>query len=95
MYESAEFDNELVYIPNDKVLVKTDRRLFSFKMIPKQGIQEILLNWDFKSHNYRKTGVLKIIVDPVFEDVFKTMEVEESELVNSKEITIEPKIVEK
>ncbi len=95
VYESAVFDNELVFIPNDKVLVKTDRRLFSFKLIPKQGIQEILLNWDFKSHNYRKTGVLKIIVAPVFEDVFKTMEVEESEFVNSKEITIEPKIVEK
>ena len=94
VYESAEFDNELVYIPNDKVLVQTDRRLFSFKMIPKQGIQEILLNWDFKSHDYHKTGVLKIFVEPIFEEHIKTIEVEESELVNSKEIIIEPKIVE-
>ena len=45
VYESIESQNELVYMPNDSVLVQTDRRIFSFKIGLKYATKEAFLSY--------------------------------------------------
>ena len=92
LYESADSENELVYIPNDTILVQTDRRLFSFKIGLKYGVDMIPIYWNFKSRNYNKKGLLKILVIPRYEE--KT-EIRSSSDLRESEVLIEAKILEK
>ena len=94
VFESAESCNELVYIPNDAVLVQQDRRLFSFRIGLKYGVTEIPIFWDFKSRDYHKSGELTIIVSPQFEERVRIQKVNDSYGTKQPEVIIEPKIGE-
>ena len=95
VFESDEYDNELVFKPKENVLVQTDRKIFSFKILPKDEVAEIKLFWDFKSQNYNKTGQLLIKVEPIYDDVGETVTVETEAELKAPTITISPKIIEK
>ena len=92
LYESADSENELVYIPNDTILVQTDRRLFSFKIGLKYGVDMIPIYWNFKSRNYNKKGLLKILVIPRYEEKTETRSCSD---LRESEVLIEAKILEK
>lgn len=92
LYESADSENELVYIPNDTILVQTDRRLFSFKIGIKYGVDMIPIYWNFKSRNYNKKGLLKILVIPRYEEKTETRSCSD---LRESEVLIEAKILEK
>ena len=92
LYESADSENELVYIPNDTILVQTDRRLFSFKIGLKYGVDMIPIYWNFKSRNYNKKGLLKILVIPRYEEKAETRYCSD---LRESEVLIEAKILEK
>lgn len=92
VYESIESQNELVYMPNDSVLVQTDRRIFSFKIGLKYGIKEIPLYWRFKSRDFCKEGILKIKVVPQYEEDVKVVKVRSYSEIKETEIRITPKI---
>lgn len=94
VFESEESCNELVYIPNDAVLVQQDRRFFTFKIGLKYGVTEIPIFWDFKSRDYHKSGKLTIIVNPQFEERVRKQKVYDSYETKLPEVIIEPKIVE-
>lgn len=94
VFESDEYDNELVFKPKENVLVQTDRKTFSFKIKPKDKIEEIQLFWDFKSQNYHKNGQLLIKVEPTYDDVEKIVTVETDAELIAPTITITPKIIE-
>lgn len=68
VYESEDSHNELVYIPNNSILVQTDRHFFRFKIGLKHNVNIIPVYWRFKSRNYHKTGVLRIVVTPHYEE---------------------------
>ena len=91
LYESADSENELVYIPNDTILVQTDRRLFSFKIGLKYGVDMIPIYWNFKSRNYNKKGLLKILVIPRYEEKTETRSCSD---LRESEVFIEAKILE-
>lgn len=91
LYESADSENELVYIPNDTILVQTDRRLFSFKIGLKYGVDMIPIYWNFKSRNYNKKGLLKILVIPRYEEKTETRS---CSYLRESEVFIEAKILE-
>ena len=91
LYESADSENELVYIPNDIILVQTDRRLFSFKIGLKYGVDMIPIYWNFKSRNYNKKGLLKILVIPRYEEKTETRYCSD---LRESEVFIEAKILE-
>ena len=91
LYESADSENELVYIPNDTILVQTDRRLFSFKIGLKYGVDMIPIYWNFKSRNYNKKGLLKILVIPRYEEKTETRSCFD---LRESEVFIEAKILE-
>lgn len=91
LYESADSENELVYIPNDTILVQTDRRLFSFKIGLKYGVNMIPIYWNFKSRNYNKKGLLKILVIPRYEEKAETRYCSD---LRESEVLIEAKILE-
>lgn len=91
LYESADSENELVYIPNDTILVQTDRRLFSFKIGLKYGVDMIPIYWNFKSRNYNKKGLLKILVIPRYEEKAETRYCSD---LRESEVLIEAKILE-
>lgn len=92
LYESADSENELVYIPNDTILVQTDRRLFSFKIGLKYGVDMIPIYWNFKSRNYNKKGLLKILVIPRYEEKTETRSCSD---LRESEVLVEAKILEK
>lgn len=94
VFESTESCNELVYIPNNSVLVQKDRRCFTFKIGLKYGVTEIPIFWDFKSRDYHKGGVLTIIVNPQIEERVRTQRVYNFDRKKQTEVIIEPKIVE-
>ena len=91
LYESADSENELVYIPNDTILVQTDRRLFSFNIGLKYGVDMIPIYWNFKSRNYNKKGLLKILVIPRYEEKTETRSCSD---LRESEVFIEAKILE-
>lgn len=91
LYESADSENELVYIPNDTILVQTDRRLFSFNIGLKYGVDMIPIYWNFKSRNYNKKGLLKILVIPRYEEKTETRSCFD---LRESEVFIEAKILE-
>ena len=91
LYESADSENELVYIPNDTILVQTDRRLFSFNIGLKYGVDMIPIYWNFKSRNYNKKGLLKILVIPRYEEKTETRACFD---LRESEVFIEAKILE-
>lgn len=86
--------DEIVYIPNDAVLVQQDRRFFTFKIGLKYGVTKIPISWDFKSRDYHKSGVLTIVVNPQFEERVRIKKVNNSYGTKQSEVIIEPKIVE-
>lgn len=92
LFESKEFDNELIYIPKEPILVQTDHRLFKFKVKPKDGCTEIYFHWDFKSQDYSKRGMLKIVVEPQFEEKCIVVDVDDEESIEPH-VEIFPKIV--
>lgn len=94
VFESADSCNELVYIPNNAVLVQKDRRFFTFKIGLKYGVTEIPIFWDFKSRDYHKSGELTINVNPQFEERVRIQKVNDSYETKQPEVLIEPKIVE-
>ncbi|MBR4325813.1 MAG: hypothetical protein IKP73_09850 [Bacteroidales bacterium] len=94
VYESDEYDNELIFIPNDKVLVPTDRKLFTFNIKPKDNVNEIKLYWIFKSRDYKKSGGLLIKVNPKYECKTITKLVETESELKEMSISITPKITE-
>lgn len=92
LFESKEYDNELIFIPKDSTLVQTDHRLFNFRVKPKDGCAEITFHWDFKSRDFSKSGILKIFVEPQYEEKHKVIDVDDGDL-SEPHIEIFPKIV--
>ena len=92
LFDSSENDNELIFIPKDSTLVQTDRRLFNFKVKPKDGCTEITFHWDFKSQDFSKSGILKIVVEPQYEEKYIFVDVDDEEL-SDPHVEIFPKIV--
>ena len=92
LFYSKEYNNELIYVPKEKSLVQTDYRIFKFKVKPKDGCTEISLNWDFKSQDFTKSGVLKILVEPQFEEKKLVVETDNEEPCDPT-IKISPKII--
>lgn len=81
--------------PLENNLVQTDIKSFTIVVKPKDNIQQLRIEWDFKSQNYGKTGLLVLRIDPQYEDKYINIEVEEESLLKEDEIIIEPKIIEK
>ena len=91
VYESEESPNELVYIPNNSILVQSDRRFFKFIIGLKYGINTIPVNWNFKSRDYKKDGMINIIVSPRYEE--KT-EIKYCSELREPEVRIEAKMLD-
>jgi hypothetical protein len=93
LFLSTEYWNVLDFRPLDPILVQDDHKSFKVGIKPKDGVDEIEIQWVLKSRDYKKEGSLTLKVVPQFEDKYKKIEVEQNEL-REDEITIEPKIIE-
>lgn len=91
----TKYRNLLQFVPNNSILVQTDNKSFSFKVLPKDGIEEIVLFWDFKSQNYNKQGKLVIKVEPNYEYINETKLVDREEDLREPQVIINAKIIEK
>lgn len=91
----TKYSNLLQFIPNNSILVQTDNKSFSFKVLPKDKVEEIVLFWDFKSQNYNKQGKLVIKVEPKYDYICETKLVDNVEDLKEPQVTINAKIVEK
>lgn len=88
------YSNEIEYRPKDSVFLQTDERNFTISIIPKDGVMEIPLIWDFLCEDYQKKGFLTIKVQPVIEDITETKVVNDLVELKPDEVTIAPKIIE-
>lgn len=84
---------DLYIVPTENTLVQTDSRNFKIGIKPKDGVSEIIMNWDFKSRDYNKQGTIVIKVEPEYEDRVQIVKVDKFADMHQDEINIEPKIV--
>jgi hypothetical protein len=94
VFESDEFSCVIEYHPLNPILVQDEHKTFTIGVKPKDGIDEILVQWIVKSRNYKKNGELVIKVIPKYEDKRISVEVENECDLKPDEVVIEPKIVE-
>ena len=87
------YSNEIEYRPLDKTIVQKDERKFSLAIIPKEGVEEMPLFWEFLCEDYSQTGFLTIVVSPQYHEKEVVVEVNHKE-EEKEEIFIEPFIVE-
>lgn len=92
LFESSEYRNVIDFKPIRPVLVQSDSRNFTLGVKPKDGVQDINIEWLLRSRDYEKKGILLLKVFPEYEEVDKTVQVEFDKL-RDDEISIEPKIV--
>lgn len=88
------YSNEIEYRPKENVFLQTDERNFTISIIPKDGVMELPLIWEFLCEDYQKKGSLTINVQPVIEDIIKTKVVNDLVELKPDEVTIAPKIIE-
>lgn len=88
------YSNEIEYRPKENVFLQTDERNFTISIIPKGGVMELPLIWEFLCEDYQKKGSLTINVQPVIEDIIKTKVVNDLVELKPDEVTIAPKIIE-
>lgn len=84
--------NIIEYRSNSVVFVQGDKTHFKIGLLPANGVTAIPVYWRFLSEDYSKTGELTIKVEPYYEEVIKTTEVDNPEDLKDDEIIIEPKI---
>ena len=87
------YSNEIEYRPLDKTIVQKDERKFSLAIIPKEGVEEMPLFWEFLCEDYSQTGFLTIVVSPQYHEKEVVVEVKHKE-EEKEEIIIEPLIIE-
>lgn len=95
VFLSSEYNNVIEYIPLRPILVQDDDTTFKIGVKPKDGVKTITVQWELRSRNYKKEGVLTLNVIPHFEDKKEYIEVETEEEVKEKEIITVAKIEEK
>lgn len=80
VFFSEEYSNVLVFKPLSKALVQDDHVTFVTHVKPlNHKTSGIDVFWKFVSRDYSKDGVLKIMVEPEYEDVVNTIEVDSDE----------------
>ncbi len=82
------------YRPKESTFVQNDERGFSISIIPADGKKKLPLIWKFLCEDYQKEGYLTINVEPLIEEISKTVEVYDKRDMKLDEVTIEPKIIE-
>lgn len=85
-------DDSIMFEPKSS-LVQTDSIGFKFLLKPKDGVEEIVFLWSFKSRDYHKEGKLLIKVIPKYEDKDVILKVDDKSLLEEPIINIEPKIL--
>lgn len=88
------YSNEIEYRPKESVFLQTDERNFTISIIPKDGVMELPLIWEFLCEDYQKKGFLTINVQPVIENITETKVVNNMVELKPDEVTIAPKIIE-
>lgn len=77
VFFSRDYSNVLVFKPLSKALVQEDHVTFKTYVKPlNHKTSSIDVYWKFVSRDYSKDGVLKIMVEPEYEDVINTIEVD-------------------
>jgi hypothetical protein len=94
VFESSEYSNVIEFRPLNSTLVQEEHRTFKIKVKPKDDASEILIGWELKSRDYKKSGEIFLKVIPKYEDRKENIEVENDFELKEMEIIIEPKIVE-
>lgn len=90
----GDYSNELVIKPRNPVLVQNDILSFSFSLKPKKwDVDEIDMCWEFLSRDYSKSGNLLINVQPIFDDKYEIINVNENEEFKEDEVVIQPLII--
>lgn len=76
---------------SDNPLIQQDEKGFLFEIIPLPKNYELIIEWNLKARDFQKSGVLKLIIEPIFEDeveyisVNKISELKEIEIISIRE----------
>lgn len=77
VFFSKDYSNVLVFKPLSNALVQEDHVSFKTFVKPLNHLTPcIKVYWKFVSRDYSKEGVLEILVEPEYEDIVNTIEVE-------------------
>lgn len=88
------YSNVIEFKPKDSVFVQEDEKFFSIKILAKDGIDELPMAWKFLCEDYRKEGVLMIIVEPSIIEKEETVEVYDESDVRPDQVEVKPYIIE-
>lgn len=89
-----EDDGMILYKPliTDNSLVQKDSRTFKAFILPNQGVEEIILNWELLARDFNKQGTLTLKVNPEIEEFMQVIKVQDKSLLKIEKIEIKEKV---
>lgn len=85
------YNDVIEYRPKDSTIVQNDDRRFTISIKPQENIKEFPILWSFLCEDYKKDGILNIIVEPNIEEKNNVIMVDEASKVKDNVVEIVPK----